>query len=173
MDIALDGHFAQSYRMRPVVAGDKLRASGAGGELLNQCRPLLSRNRLAAKQFSKQRLVRQLRGEDGRKNQIDLIVFQFGQLAGQEGPDDVAVNPVGSTNMLDDLGGQLARTFQFGGDSFDQLRHPISIRQFAALDQRWNHASLLDNAEQARVVLKRKTLSWVVVCASPQRLTNR
>ena len=66
MDIALQGHFAQRYGMRLPVVSDELRASGPGGELLNQRGPLLPRNGVATKQVSEHRLVGQFGGKDGR-----------------------------------------------------------------------------------------------------------
>src|SRR5207249_3586865 len=60
MDITLDSHASQTYRMQPAVAGHQLRARRTVDQLLNQCGPLLPRNRVAAEQLGNHRLVRQL-----------------------------------------------------------------------------------------------------------------
>ena len=58
----------------------------------------------AAEQFREDRLIGQLWREDGRKNQIQFVVFQLRQLIDKEGTDRVVVNAVGSADIVNDLG---------------------------------------------------------------------
>ena len=95
--------------------------------LLNQAWPLRHRHGGRSQQFGEDGLIGQRRGEDGRERQVNLVVFQLGQFVDEELAEGVAVNAVRAAEMIDDLRGQRARAFQFGGESFEQRRHPLNI----------------------------------------------
>ena len=71
-------------------------------------------------------------GEDRREGQINFVVFQLGQFIDEECADGVAVETVSAAEMIDDLRGQLARTFQFGGEDFEEWQlteYPVRARR--------------------------------------------
>src|SRR5262249_41748558 len=57
-----------------------------------------------------------------RENQVDLVVFQFGQLINEEVTDGILVHTVGPADVVQHPRRQFARAFELAGKSFDQLR---------------------------------------------------
>ena len=64
-------------------------------------------------------LIRQLRREEWRENQIVLIVFQFWKSVFQERADGIAFNAVGSIEMFGDLVRDVPGPFKFCSNGFD------------------------------------------------------
>src|SRR5215471_14783948 len=62
----------------------KPRAGWTRDELLDQGRPLISRDGFVAEQFSEHGLVREPGRKDRGQNQVDFIVFEFRQFVDQE-----------------------------------------------------------------------------------------
>ena len=77
----LDRHFSQIYGVGLSVRRNELSASWTACEFLNQRGPLIRGNRGAAKNLREYRLLNKLGSEQGRKGEIDFIVFEFCQIA--------------------------------------------------------------------------------------------
>src|SRR5262245_54099974 len=105
--------------MQKTVGGDQLRASRPSNEFLNKRRPLLSCNGGGAENLRENRLILQFRSKYRRQNQVDLVILQLRQLLDEEDADSFLVNPVSVAYIVQDPCGQLARPFEFGGQSFN------------------------------------------------------
>ena len=119
MNVTLHCNFTQVDGMPLAVEGDKLGLNRPLNEVLNQCRPFLSRNRVTAEQAGEYGLVSQLRRKHGRKNQIDFIVLEPRQFVDEKYSDGVVVNTIISPDIVENPGRQFAWTLQFGRKRFN------------------------------------------------------
>ncbi len=130
VDNPLDGNFAKWQDVNCVVLGDEMGACRACSELLNESGPVGCRNRFAPEQLCEHGLLLESRCEQRRENQINLVILQGRQFVYKKRAELFALDPMRIRDVLRDLRGNNARSFEFGGQGLEQLRHRVSIERW-------------------------------------------
>jgi hypothetical protein len=119
VNVSLQRDLTQRDSMSLPIESNEFRYGGAGSQLLNQVRPLISRNGFATEQVGKQSLIGEPGSEDRGEDEVDLVIFQRLQLLMEEGTYRVVVYFVRPTDIVQDARRQLTRTLQFRSERLD------------------------------------------------------